>query len=365
MKKMILIIPIIGMLFTGCFDKEKTQEKNLAESSEVIRPVLVVNPVKKQNISSRKFTAIARSHKQTKLSFKVKGNVQTFDLDIGDFVQKGEIIASLDSKPYKIQEQQSSFALIEATANLKNSKSSYDRVKKLYINQNASQSELDNAKALYNATKAKVANTKEQLSFAKLQLSYTILKAPKSGFVASIYVQKDENVNEGTPLVLLSDKDITDVSTQISENFINSIHKEDDVTLVFNAIKNEEFNAKVSEVAKITGENLKTFQVIVKLNKVDSRVKAGMASTIEFFSNSNKKGVLEVPSKCVLNDKNGYFVYVAIPLKDNLATIKRKNIKVGKLSSTGFEVYEGLSESDLVLKAGMSQVFEKLIVKLR
>ncbi len=364
MKKIILGAIVTGLVFTGCFNDDKKNDEKSVETA-VIRPVVVIKPIQKSTSRSRSFNAISKAEQQIKLSFKVQGSIKKFDLNIGDFIKKDEVIAILDAKPYKIQEQQSSYALIEAKANLKNAKSSYERIKKLYINQNASQSELDSAKANFSAIKAKVSNAKEQLSYSKLQSSYTILRAPKSGFVASVYVQKDENVNVGTPLILLSDKDVLDVTTQIPENFINSISKEDAVNLTFDSIKDETFKAQVSEVAKIASEELKTFQVTVKLNQKDTRIKSGMASTIVFYSNTKTSNILEIPSASVLNDNKGHFVYVAVPLKDNLGTIKRKDIKVGKLTSTGFEVLEGLHIDDLVLRAGMSQVFEKLIVKLR
>jgi len=362
MKAIILAALATGLLFTGCFEDEK--EKSQKETT-VLRPVVVTKPFQKSASSSRSFNAISKADKQIKLSFKVNGSIEKFDLDIGDFVKKGDVIAKLDSKPYKIQEQQSSYALIEAKANLKNAKSSYERIKKLYINQNVSQSELDGAKANFSAIKAKVSNAQEQLSYSKLQSSYTELRAPRSGFVASVYVQKDENVNSGTPLILLSDKDVLTVTTQVPENVINSISKDDVVQLTFDSIKGETFEAKVSDIAKIASEELKTFQVIVKLLQKDSRIKSGMASTIVFYSKTKNSNILEVPSESVLNDSKGYFVYVAVPLKDKLAKIQRKDIKVGKLTNSGYEVLEGLNRDDLVLRAGMSQVFENLTVKLR
>jgi len=364
MRTIILGAIVTSLVFTGCFNDDKKDEKKNIESN-VIRPVVVIKPIQKNTARSRSFNGISKADKQIKLSFKVQGSIEEFDLNIGDFVKKGEVIARLDAKPYKIQEQQSSYALIEARANLKNAKSSYERIKKLYINQNASQSELDSAKANFSAIKAKVSNAKEQLSYSKLQSSYTVLRAPKNGFVASVYVQKDENVNVGTPLILLSDKDVLDVTTQVPENFINSISQGNEVEVSFDSLKGETFKARVSEVAKIASEELKTFQVVVKLKEKDSRIKSGMASTIIFYSNAKRSDILEVPSASVLNDNKGHFVYVAVPLKDNLATIKRKDIQVGKLTSTGYEVLEGLNIDDLVLRAGMSQVFENLIVKLR
>lgn len=359
----LLSITLIGFLFTSCEKKDENKQKVL--NKEIIRPVIVIKAKVKDAKSNKVFAGISKAHEQIKLSFKVKGNINKFDLNIGDFIKKGSFIASLDKKPYEIEMKKASFALIEAKVKLKNAKSSYERVKKLYINQNSSQSDLDNAQANYYAIKASVSKAQESLSFSKLQLSYTSLYAPKSGFVAVKYVQKNENVNTGSSLILLSDENVLDVSAQIPDNFINSIHKDDEVFLSFDSIKNESFKAKVSELSKIASLNLKTFEVRVKLLKKDKRVKAGMAARITFFNKNENLNILEVPSASVLNDAKGYFVYTAKPYKDNLAKIKRVDIKVGKLSSNGFEVLSGLSKDDLVLKAGMSQVFEDLIVELR
>jgi len=363
MKTTIFFIIIGAILFTGCFknDEKETSKKE----QQIIRPVIVIKAIKKTAISSRSFNGIAKSNQEIKLSFKVKGSIEIFDLELGDAVQKNDLIAKLDDTPYKIQVQQALYTLKEAKANLINATSSYQRVKKLYIDQNVSQSELDNAKAFYNSMKAKVSRAKEQLEFAKLQLSYTSLKAPQDGFVASVFMEKGENTNAGTPLILLSDKDIVEVTTQIPENFINYINKDDKVTLVFDSIENESFKAKVSEVAKISNNGSKTFEVVVTLNKKDKRIKSGMASTISFYLDNKQNNILLIPNSSVLNDNSGYFVYVAVPSKENLAVIKRKNIKVGQLTNNGYEIYEGLSLDDLVLKAGMSQVFENMIVKLR
>ncbi len=359
------VLGLIGILFllisfTSCEDKNKEEVVEV-----IIRPVITINPRLKNSEINKTFNAISKAHEQINLSFKVKGNINKIDLELGDFVKKGDLLASLDSKPYYIKNKQASFSLQEAKAKLKNAKSSYNRVKKLYINQNSSQSDLDSAQALYYSIKASVSKAQQSLDFTKLQLSYTYLYAPKSGFIAAKYVQKDENVNVGTTLLLLSDENVLDVSAQIPENFINSIKENDEVLLSFDSLKNQTFKARVTEVSKIASIKVKTFEVIVKLLKINKNVKAGMAARITFFLNEKGSNILEVPSASVLNDKNGYFVYLAIKYKDNLAKIKRVNIEVGKLSSSGFEVLKGLKKDDLVLKAGMSQVFEDMIVELR
>ena len=124
--------------------------------------------------------------------------------------------------------------------------------------------------------------------------------------------------------------------------------------------ENKKFTAKVSEISKFASQNSKTYTVVVKLEKGSKLIKSGMSADVYFNLVLNgKKQIFLVPSNSVLNDKDGYFVYVIEDKK-----IKRKNIQVGTLKANGYEVLEGLSLEDFVLKAGMSEVYEGMSVEI-
>lgn len=355
MKKYLSLILIV-IAFLGCEKKEQTNHKKT-----MIKSVFVVTPIQKYSDITRVFNATASSNHQIKLSFKVKGNIDYLKCELGDEVKKGTLIAKLDAKPYELQVSQMKFALSEAKAGLQNTKSSYERTKKLYINQNASASDIDKNRALFDSAKAKVENIEKQLEFAKLQLSYTKLYAPMNGYISFKYMQKSENVNAGTPIVLISDQVVDEVRVQVPEVIINKIKKDDRVKVLFNSFdKNREFMAKVSEISKFASQNSKTYTVVVKLENSSKRIKSGMSADVVFnLEVKDKKDIFCLPSNSVLNDKNGYFVYV---VKDN--KIKIKPVKTGRLTANGYEILAGLTIKDLVLKAGMSEVFENMKVQI-
>ncbi len=156
--------------------------------------------------------------------------------------------------------------------------------KKLYVNQNASASDIDNAKASYNAANAKVQNIKKELEYAKLQLSYTKLYAPQDGYISLKYVQENENITIGTPIVLLSDKVVDEVKVQVPESFINKIKKGDSVKVTFNSLdKQRSFSAKISEISKFASRDTKTYQVVVKLKDSSNLIRSGGMSANVFF----------------------------------------------------------------------------------
>jgi RND family efflux transporter MFP subunit len=359
MKSRFLVLVLASaVFFSACSIEEKKVEQ------KTIKSVFAIYPKSKDGETTRVFNALASANNQVKLSFKVKGNIRKLELDIGDEVKKNQLIASLDSAPYELQVSQAKFGLSEATVAMKNAKSNYERVKKLYINQNASTSDIDNAKAQYNSTKAKVNNIQKQLDYIKLQLSYTKLYSPIDGYISSKFVQENENVNAGTPIVLISDKLVDEVQVQVPDVLINKLKVGDSVKVKFTSISNDKFDAKIKEISKFTSPNQKTYQVVLKLENPTKKIKSGMSCEVYFNLLKDLKSVVYlIPAGSVLNDKNGYFVYV-LEKQDDIYQIKRKNVKVGNLTNDGYEIISGIKDKDLVLKAGMSEVFENMEVSL-
>lgn len=142
---------LVVLFFSACEDVNKKQE-----IKDNYKTVFATNVKLKDDNQNRIFYATATTTNQIKTSFKVQGNIKKLDLKIGDEVSKNQLISKLDSKPYELKVSQVRYGLSEAKASLKNAQSNYERVKKLYINQNASTSDIDNAKAKLDASKAKV-----------------------------------------------------------------------------------------------------------------------------------------------------------------------------------------------------------------
>lgn len=362
MKKYVLILSLT-VLFSGCI-KEKEKNKNV-QITKSIKTVFAVYPKLKDENQNRIFNATASSSHRIKLSFKVQGNINYFKYQLGDEVKKGQLLAKLDAKPYEIKVSQVNYALREAKASAQNAKSNYERTKKLYINQNASASEIDNTKASYNAASAKVQNIKKELEYAKLQLSYTKLYAPQDGYISLKYVEENENIGIGTPVILLSDKIVDEVKVQVPESFINSINKNDSVKVVFESLDRDKFySAKVSEISMYSSKNTKTYQVVVKFSKSSKLIRAGMSANVYFKTNGSlEDNILFVPTNSVLNDNTGNFVYILKKDGENYL-VKKQNIAIGKLRKKGYEVISGLTVNTLVLKAGMSEVYENMKVQI-
>ncbi len=358
MKNLLLILIIT--IFTACNKKDTKIEQ------EGVKTVFATT-VKSEDVDNKRvLNGLAISNNETKLSFKVQGNVSYLKVEMGDEVKKGDLIAKLDSKPYELKVSRVKYILSEAKAVLENAKSSYERVKKLYINQNASVSDMDKARAFYDTSSAKVKNIQKELEYAKLKLSYTKLYSPMDGYISLKFIHENENVAIGTPIVSIGDKFIDEVSVQVPETIINKIKKEDKVKVFFPSLnKKDLFEAKIKEISKYTSARTKTYKVVVKLDDNNlSFIKEGMSADVYFnFSNKNENKIYFIPSNSVLNDKSGYFVYT-LEKSGKHYEVKKTKVNVGKITSNGFEILNGLEKNSLVLKAGMSEVYENMKVQI-
>ena len=191
----ILILFSISLLviLTSCSDEKKIEEK--------IRPVRYMEVTTEGGGSMRVFTGAAKTGIESKLSFKVGGTIKKINVKVGDFVNKGGLIAEIDDMDYKIKVKETEAGLKQVESQVINAKNNYTRVKTLYETNSISKSELDGARAQYESAIANVEGMRSTLEYTRLQLSYTRLIAPESGSIAVCNSENNENVQVGQPTV--------------------------------------------------------------------------------------------------------------------------------------------------------------------
>ncbi len=402
--KLFCVTVFIATLFVGCGKDEEVAE-------EVIRPVRYEQVFASGGDRVRTFSGQARASVESKLSFKVAGTVQKVQVNVGDKVKAGQVIAVLDPEDYKLQVQSAEASLTQAQAGERNANANYQRVRLLYENQNASKSDLDGARANHESNKALVSASEKQLELARLQFGYTKLIAPVNGDVATVEVEVNENVSAGIPIVLITAGSKLEVEVAVPEVLIVQVSEGAIVTVTFDAIPDRDFSARVTEVGISSTGVATTFPVTVLLDAKDEAVRAGMAAEVAFnFESSNKKEHVIIPPVAVSEDRQGrliyitdsesvskkekvligqlsdegyeifsqlyngeiitengkdHFVYVVKSGGEGMGTIHRKNVEIGELTASGIEVLEGLEDGDLVVTAGVSRIQDGQKVKVQ
>jgi len=340
---------------------------NLQEKPvEIIRPVKtqILKPIKTE--STHTFNGIAKSGSAARLSFKVSGTVKKVYVRVGQRVKKGQKIASLDDSFFNLRVNEVKASLSRVKSEMKNAKSQYQRIQKLYVNQNSSLSDLERAKTMYESAKAQYRAMKNRLEQAKLEKSYALLRAPINGAISEIRIHKSENITPATPIAIISSTKSLDVPVYLPANLVEQVHEGDKVKVQFDAYRKKTFDASVVEVSRSSSGRTTTFLVKVRINKPSKKLLPGMAATVTFKTQrSAHEGDFVLPLHAVLEDRNGYFIYIVDDVNNSIGYIKRKKVEVGDFDANGLIIYgKDVKEGWRVVTAGMSRMKENMKVKV-
>lgn len=354
--------------------------KDTQITEEIYRPVRFAKVIKASGNTTYTFSGTAQSREETKLSFKVAGKILAMHAKLGDRVQKGQLIATIDPADFTIQAEQTVAQEKGAQANLQSTesqlliaRSNYERVEQLYANNSVPLSEYEQAKSNFETAQSQYEATKTQLTAAmkktlsaKNQVKYTRLIAPFDGVITEIAVEANEMVGSGNPVAILSSETQPEVNVGVPENYITKINKGQQVSVTFSVLPELTFEGTIEEVSYAPGTS-PTYPVIVRLKDPGGEIRPGMSANVEF---DFQQGILTpelytiAPVKSIAEDGEGHFVFVLKRSEGDIYLAQKRSVEIGSLLETGFEIREGISEGELVATAGTKSLLDGMKVKL-
>ena len=351
---------MIGLL---CLSVALTACKEKVEIIDVVRAIKTITVSEQATEQIRKFSGLVAAVDSSGLSFQVSGQVKSVEVDIGDRVQKGQVLAVLDQEPYQLDVDGAESELVKARANVVNTKSEYARQKRVYEQGAGAQSDLDTAEYNYKAAESAVNYQISRLKHAKRNLRMTTLRSPYEGAIAWRSVQPNEEVKVGQKVFEINAKGTVEVQLAVPETMIDRIDIDDPVTITFPTLPGESTKGRISYIGS-AAVKANAFPVKVELIDPNEKVKPGMTAEANLFmKDENSKPGYLVPIQAILpggDAKQGYaFVY-----DPETSTVKKTLIRVGGAQHGKIIVLEGLAAGDIIAVAGVSFLADELKVKL-
>lgn len=349
------------LLITSCKDK-------VVEKKEVIKPIKyqVVGTSDAQKI--RTFSGTVKAGDEIELSFRTSGIITKLNVKVGQKVKKGDLIARLDNVQANLAYEQAKSAVNAAQSAMNTSKSNLARVKSLFEKGSNSLSDYENAKNSYQAALDQFETAKRNRSIQSSQIGYGIIRAPKSGIIASKNVDLNENVSSGKTIAVLNAGKEINIVVGLPENTINKVKLGMLTTIEFSSIGNKNLKGKIIEIAPIIDVNSSTYPVKMEIINATDAIKPGMTSNVTFnFGEENKakNKTLVIPVKSVGEDGEGNYVFLVESTDGKLGTVKKHTIKIGELTEAGFEIKSGLNAGDKIATAGLQSLLDGQKVKLQ
>jgi HlyD family secretion protein len=246
---------------------------------------------------------------------QASGRIKQINVDFNSRVKKGEVIAEIDPSSFQAQVDQARANLLQARAVVEKDKAALadlrrirDRNKQLFsqdliarADRDTSEANSDASAAQLAADTAQVAQMEAALRFAETNLGYTAIVSPVDGVVVSKNVDVGQTVAASfqTPTLFTIAQDLTkmQIDTNIDEADIGKIDVGQNVEFSVDAYTDQIFRGKVSQVriSPIIVQNVVTYDVVVKVDNPDLKLKPGMTANVSVVVGS-KEGVLRIPN---------------------------------------------------------------------
>jgi RND family efflux transporter MFP subunit len=353
----------VSSLFIFCF--LLSCGENEVKEEVVLRPVRYSEVGYVGGDKSRSFSGTAKTEKIINLSFRSSGIVTKLDMKLGQKVRKNDLLGTLDNVSARLNYESAIESKNSSESQMNTAKLALNRVRTLYEKGSSSLSDYEDAKNSYRTAVASFESSKRSVAIQQDQIRFGYLYAPEDGVIASVSAEVDENVSPGQTIGVLNAGSAIEISLGLPESVINAVKKDMKVRVSFTAIPEENFNAVVTEVAPAVDQNTSTYPVTVMVTDRDDRIKSGMAASVnfEFVSESLDKKTMVVPANAVGEDGNGRFVFI-IEESDEMTTVNKQPITIGKLTPEGFEVVSGLQIGQKIATAGLQTLLDGQEVKL-
>jgi RND family efflux transporter MFP subunit len=351
----ILFMAIIWVAVTAC--KEKI------EIVEEVRAIKTITVSELATGQIRKFSGIVMATDSADLSFEVSGKVETVDVDVGDPVRKGQLLAVLDKEPYRLDVDAAQAELVKAKANVVNTKAGYERQERVYSQGAGAKSKLDRAKYNYNAAQSQVNYQIAKLNLAKRNLRKTMLTSPYNGHIAWRSVNPHEEINVGQKVFAVDAKGALEVHLAVPEATIHRVHIDASATISFPTLPTHSVKGHISYIGS-AAVKANAFPVKVVLIEPPANINPGMTAEVSLVlkDDSQVTGYL-VPVQAILPTKEAMQGYVFVYDPDTSA-VRKMPIRILGEERNMMTVSEGLSAGDIIAVAGVSFLADGMKVKL-
>ncbi|MDE5640057.1 MAG: efflux RND transporter periplasmic adaptor subunit [Odoribacter sp.] len=356
-KYMLAVVVTAAVLSGGC-KKEKEPEKVVVQMEKVGTDNLEIYGEYVGRIRARRFVEVRA---------RVEGYLEKMLFEEGKRVQQNQPLFMINRAQYKARADKADAQLKKDLAQEAKAARDVERLRPLYEQKAASQLDLDNAVAAYESAKASVAMSRADLAQANLELSYTTVKSPVSGYISERYVDIGTLVGPGAKSLLATivDSDTVQVDFSLTaQDYLRSLQRnvklgEKDmsrswqpnitVTLADNSIY--PIRGLVDFAEPQVDPKTGTFGVRAELANPERKLLPGQFTKVKLLLDVRENAIV-IPSKAVVMEKGGAYVYVV--RRDS--TAEKRFIETGPEVDNRIVVERGLGVGEMIITEGYNKL---------
>jgi RND family efflux transporter MFP subunit len=355
----------LALISTGC-----SAQTTSAETEEKYIPV-EINPAAVQTlVETTAFSGKVVSDQEVSLVPKMPGKVTAVNVKVGDNVQAGSVLFTLDTADLQKQIEMASIGVRTAETNYLRTKEQIDiakvnlqRQKELYAAGAISKVQLETAESQASERPLELAQiqwdqAKVSLAQAQDALNNMIVTAPVGGTVAAVNVKYGEMASGAVAAVTITNLNALYVSLSVPENIVNTLKVGQEAKVFVTSAGEKEHIGKVTNIAPSSDARTQLYAVKVVIENKEGAIKPGMFARVE-IPTQTKADVLTVKSEALVlkNGQNTIFV-----VEDDRAVAKE--VVPGLDTGAEVEIIKGLEAGNKVIIKGQTLVEQGSKVKV-
>ncbi len=299
---------------------------------------------------------------QASLSFKSSGYITNIrqvvgadgrrrDVDTGDYVPSGTVLAQIRQQDLKNQVDQAEAQVGQATAQHVHAGQDYDRAKALYATQSLTRPDFDQAQARFNSTLAAVNQANAVLHQAQLALNDSDLKTPFSGFILARNIELGNLASPATTAFTIADTSAVKVSFGVPDYALRQLHLGQEFMIRLQDDP-KGYQGRVTSISPSADERNRVFAVEVTVANHSGHLKPGMIASLS-LGEVTRTSAPSVPLSAIVPypSQPGHFAVMVAQEHSGKWTASLREVHLGETHESSIAVV-GVQPGEKVIAVG-------------
>ena len=336
-------LALVAVALAGCND-------TLAEKAAPTRPVLVATVHYEAESPERSFVGTIKPRIETDMGFRVPGKVAKRLVEVGQTVDVGQPLATLDEVDLKLQAEQAEAELRAATGVLAQAAASETRARELRAKGWATDAQMDQARATADEARARLNRAQRSVELTNNSLSYATLAADSRGVVTATLIDPGQVVAAGQTAIRVARFAEKEAVVAIPETLLGRA-KEGTASVSLWSDPDKKYVAKLREIAPNADPATRTYLAKFSLPDAGDVVSLGMTATLTLADPQTER-VARLPLSSLYSQGGDPSLYIV----DDKGDVALKPVAVKSYESNCVVISGGVDEGAKVVALGVQKL---------
>ena len=336
-------LALLAVVLAGCNEK-------VADKPAPPRPVLVATTHYEAETPERSFVGTIKPRIEADMGFRVPGKVARRLVEVGQTVEIGQALATLDEVDLKLQAEQAVAEFTAATGVVAQAVAAENRAKELRGKGWTTDAQLDSARAAADEARARLNRAERSVDLTKNSLSYATLAADARGVVTATLVEPGQVVAAGQTAIRVARFAEKEAVVAIPETLVERA-KTGSASVTLWSEPNKKYAAKLREISPSADPATRTYLAKFSLPGAGDNVELGMTATLTLCDQKSAR-VARLPLSALYNagDKPSFYVV------DEAGDVSLKPVTVKSYESNDVVISAGVDEGAKVVALGVQKL---------